>query len=270
MTAVTAGTPLDATNAPAPRLTFPHLLRAEWIKLSTLRSTWWSVGIVAVLSVAVSAMMASAANDFGPGYMPIMAIVSPLQFTMLLAGILGAIAITGEYSTGMIRSTFTAAPRRGAVLVAKAIVTATLMFVVSLVVFLLSVAVTAPILREPVDWSDPAQSVLPILGGALSMVMFTLIGLSFGFLLRSGAGAISATIAVMFVLPIVAASFPYGDPAWQWVRDIAQYLPMNLAQSLTSVGDEYGLADGPALLGVAVWIVAGLVAAWGVLRRRDA
>lgn len=270
MTTAIAPQALAPTAPSSPRVTFPRLLHAEWIKLATLRSTWWSFAIVAVLSVGISAMLASASRDFGPGFEPVMVVVSPLPFTMLLAGILGAIAITGEYSTGMIRSTLTAAPRRGSVLASKAIVAAGLMFVVSLVVFAGAVAATAPILREPIDWSDPARSTLPILAGALSMAVFTLIGLAFGFVLRSGPGAIAATVAVLFVLPIIASIFPYGDPAWQWVHDAEQYLPMNLAQSLTSVGDDYGLADGTALLGFAAWVVTGLLAAWAVLRTRDA
>ena len=117
MTALAPATRADAgARAASPyRLTFANLLRSEWIKITTLRSTWWSLGITAVLSIGISMMIASASAQFGGGFPAVSAILSPTQFTMLVAGILGAIVITGEYSTGMIRSTLTAEPRRGAV-----------------------------------------------------------------------------------------------------------------------------------------------------------
>ncbi|MCI9873043.1 ABC transporter permease, partial [Arthrobacter humicola] len=110
-----AAAPRRATHAPAHRLTFARLLRSETIKILTLRSTWWSLGITAVLSLGISFLLALAANDNGGGFAPATLLTAPIQFTMLVAGIFGAIVITGEYSTGMIRSTLTAEPRRGVV-----------------------------------------------------------------------------------------------------------------------------------------------------------
>src|SRR5215217_7450723 len=88
------------------RLTFARALRGEWIKLATLRATRWSITVTAVMTIGIAVLIASAVDM--PGFEPIQAVVSPIQFTMLLAGILGAISVTGEYSTGMIRSTLTA------------------------------------------------------------------------------------------------------------------------------------------------------------------
>src|SRR3546814_17112605 len=118
MTTTSATTASPATRTTPYRLTFPRALRSEWIKLSTLRSTWWSIGIVAALTIGIALLIALAIND--PDFLGIQAVVLPIQFTMLLAGILGVIAVTGEYSTGMIRSTLTADPIRGSVLSAKA------------------------------------------------------------------------------------------------------------------------------------------------------
>ena len=101
------------------RLTFIRAVRGEWIKLATLRSTWWSIGIAAILTIGIAVLIAQAIDM--PGFEPIQAVVMPIQFTMLLAGILGAISVTGEYSTGMIRSTLAANPKRGSVLGAKAV-----------------------------------------------------------------------------------------------------------------------------------------------------
>ena len=114
MTTATATPTRTVEHAGTHRLNGANLLRSEAIKVTTLRSTWWSLGIALVLSLAISCLIAASSRDFPNPLPPISAILSPTQFTMLVAGILGAIVITGEYSTGMIRSTLTAEPRRGA------------------------------------------------------------------------------------------------------------------------------------------------------------
>jgi ABC-2 type transport system permease protein len=267
MTAV-ATPPAARTRAAAShRLSFAHLLHSEWIKVVSLRSTWWSLGVAAVLSIGISMMIAGASRSFGPGYPAISAILSPTQFTMLVAGILGAIVITGEYSTGMIRSTLTAEPRRGAVVLAKAVVVSLLMAATTIVIYAVAILATAPLLSEGIDWSDASLSLTPVLYGVLSMVVFTLIGLGFGFLIRNGAGAIAATVGVLFVLPIVFSLFSIAGEGWQWIVDLTEYLPMNAAAHLTSPGNTELLPALPALLG---WGVIPLVLGYIVLRSRDA
>lgn len=262
-----AAAPAPRTATPAAHLTFVRVLRAETIKLVSLRSTWWSIGITAVLSVGISALMATASRDFPSEFPPVMAITAPMQFTMLLAGILGAISVTGEYSTGMIRSTLTAVPRRGEVLAAKAVVVGGFLAIASAIIFGVAVLATAPILASPIDWSEPAQSIVPIAYSVMSMTVFALIGVGFGFILRSGAGAIAATVGVLFVLPIVVDLFRLFGPAWAWVADLGKHLPMSAAQVLTVPG----AADpGTAVLTLAGWVAVCLAGAWAVLRVRDA
>lgn len=252
------------------RLTFVRAVRGEWIKLATLRSTWWSIGIVAVLTIGIAVLIVQAIDM--PGFDPIQAVVMPIQFTMLLAGILGAISVTGEYSTGMIRSTLAANPQRGSVLAAKATVVALFLFVSSAVIFTLAaVAVSAVVASrdQGVDWADPSASVLPILVSSIAMAVFALIGVAFGFILRSGAGAIAATVGLLFVLPIVANFFQLAGEAWAWVADAANYLPVAAAQSAI-LPDGAALETPVAFLTLAAWVVAGMLAAWAVLRGRDA
>jgi len=262
-----AAAPVRTTNGH--RLTFLSAVRGEWIKLTTLRSTWWSIGIVAVLTIGIAVLIAQAVDI--PGFEPIQAAVMPIQFTMLLAGILGAISVTGEYSTGMIRSTLAANPVRGSVLAAKALMVAAFMFVSSLLIFgaaALAVSFVVATRDQSVDWSDPSASYLPILVASLAMAVFSLLGVAFGFILRSGAGAIAATVGLLFVLPIVASMFGIAGEAWQWVSDAARYLPMAAAQSAIIPGT--GLDEPVAYLTLACWVVAGLLGAWTVLRTRDA
>ena len=270
MSTITAPAPARATMVapPAARLSFGRVLRSEWIKLATLRSTWWSLGIAVALSVGISLLMAAASADFGAGFPAVSAIVMPMQFTMLVAGILGAIAVTGEYSTGMIRSTLAAEPRRGVVLAAKALVVAAVLAVTTIVGYAVAIVLTAPILTQQIDWSDAAMSTIPLAYGVLSMMVFALIGLSFGFLIRNGAGAIAATVGVLFVAPIVVSIFSAFGESWQWIVDLGRYLPMNAAAAVTAPGGGDDVL--PALLALVAWVIVGLGAGWTVLRTRDA
>ena len=249
------------------RLTFPRLVVSEWIKLTTLRSTWWSLAIAVLLSVGISALIAAASADVGPGFPAVSAILMPTQFTMLVAGILGAIAVTGEYSTGMIRSTLAAAPRRGAVLLAKVVVVGLLIGVATIVSYALAAVATAPFLSEGIDWSDPGYSIIPLGFGVLSMIAFALIGVGWGFLVRNGAGAIAATVGLLFVMPIVTNLFTIAGESWKWIVDAGDYLPTNAAAALSAPGAQDVL---PSLLALAAWVVALLVGGWAVLRTRDA
>ena len=252
------------------RVTFPRLLRSEWIKLSTLRSTWWSIGLTAVLTFGIALLMAAAFQN-APGFPAINAVVIPFQFTMLLAGILGAIAVTGEYATGMIRSTFAAQPRRGAVLAAKAVVVAAFLFIASLVIFAVAAVLVAPFFSgdDAIDWRIDGTW-MPILTASASMAVFALIGLAFGFMIRSGAGAIAAAVGLRFVLPIVASIFAGVSSDWEWIGWVADHLPLAAAQYaiITEPGAPVEAAEAWGTL--AAWVAATALGAWAVLRTRDA
>ncbi|GAA1139018.1 ABC transporter permease subunit [Microbacterium natoriense] len=270
MTAVQAAPAAPVRTSSGQRLTFLRALKGEWIKLATVRSTWWSIAITAVLTIGIAMLIAQAIDV--PGFDPINAVVMPIQFTMLLAGILGAISVTGEYSTGMIRSTLTANPVRGSVLAAKATVLAAFLFVSSLIIFgaaALAVSLVVSGREQSIDWSDASASLLPILVSSLAMAVFALIGVAFGFILRSGAGAIAATVGLLFVLPIVANFFAFAGETWKWVMDAATYLPVAAAQS--AILPDGATLEGPVpYLTLAGWVVAGMLGAWAVLRTRDA
>lgn len=266
MTAL-ASAPRRATHAHPHRLTFAHLLRSETIKILTLRSTWWSLGLTAALSLSISFLLALASSDNGGMFSPVMILVAPIQFTMLVAGIFGAIMITGEYSTGMIRSTLTAEPRRGAVVLAKALVISLLMAATTVFTYIAAALITAPLVSGGLDWSEPSSSLLPLLFGVASMVAFTLLGLGFGFLIRNGAGAIAATVGILFVLPIVMSLFAMAGDRWAWIYQSVDYLPSNAATTLITAGstDVTGAA-----IALTAWAVAPLALGWATLRSRDA
>ncbi len=286
MTTLTAPeTPTRATFQPvsAHRLSFGRLLRAEWIKFTTVRSTWWSFGLVALVSVGLSLLQAVALASFAAedmagataaeaNGMATMTILFATILTQLLAVIIGTITVTGEYSTGMIRSTLTAAPARIGSLLAKALIVATTVFVFSLIVFALAALATGPILPAGfLDLSDPETSIMPLLGGALYLALVSAMGVGLGFVIRNGPGALALGISLIFVAPILVMFFPQTEQ-FAWVQDAAAYLPSNAGQSLFMGAplSGSGLETWPAIIALVVWAVALIAAGAGVLKARDA
>ncbi|TQJ32006.1 ABC transporter permease [Microbacterium sp. SLBN-146] len=285
MTSLTA--PETDVSAPASRyadghrVSFLRLLRSEWIKLTTLRSPWWSIAIVAVMTVGFALLAAwslqSIPDDIGgPAGVgagtAVNMVLLPTSFTVLLAAILGSIQITGEYSTGMIRSTLTAAPGRIGSLLAKCVVVGGFVFVASVVIFTATAFAIAPVLAVSdirFDLSDAGSTILPILAGSFMMAVIALIGLSAGYLLRNGPGAIALGVGVVFVLPLVPAFFPQTDE-WQWIHDIADCLPTNAGQALMIADNAGALEPTVAFVTLVLWGAVGIAASAVGLKARDA
>jgi ABC-2 type transport system permease protein len=264
------------------RVTFAHLVRSEWIKFTSVRSTWWSIGLVAVISIGLSVLMATAfASMSGEApAMPVDAanrqavqvVVFSTVLTQMLAVILGTITVTGEYSTGMIRSTLTAAPGRIAALFAKALVIAVTMFVTSVVVFAIAGIASGPMLPTGgIDLSHPDSSVMPLLGAALYLSLVAVLGIGLGFIIRNGPGALAAGIGLVFVAPILVMFFPRLE-SFQWIHDAASYLPSNAGQSLFMGSPMTGdlLEPIPAVLTIIAWAAVAVVGGIAVLKTRDA
>ncbi len=280
-------TPVTASDRPESpyRLSFAHLVRAEWIKFTTLRSTWWSFGMVAVVSVGLSLLQALAIASFAgemgesgsasvaqANEQAVMVVVFATVLTQLLAVIIGTITVTGEYSTGMIRSTITAAPGRIGALLAKALVVAVTMFVFSMIVFAIAALVTGPILPTGMlNLSDLDSSLMPLLGAALYLAAMAVMGIGIGFVLRNGPGALAIGIGIVFVAPVLVMFFPRIDD-FAWVHDLAAYLPSNAGQSLFMGQPMSGevLETWPAIITIIAWGVGALVAGAAVLKSRDA
>lgn len=285
MSTLTSTAPSVKTPAAAdPHLhvSFVRLVRSEWIKFTTVRSTWWSIALVIVLSVGLSLLMAASfasfALDNAEAGMPqgnaiaVQVIVFSTVLTQLLAVILGAITVTGEYSTGMIRSTLTAAPGRFGAVLAKALVVGVAMFVTSVIVFAITAIVTGPILTtNALDLSDPETSLMPLLGAASYLALMAMMGVGIGFIIRNGPGALAVGIGLVFVAPLVVSFFPRVDN-FAWIHDLASYLPSNAGQSLFLSGGMSGnaLETIPAVITMLAWAVAALVGGIAVLKTRDA
>lgn len=282
---LTAPTAAPATPTPADpgiHLSFARLVRSEWIKFTTVRSTWWSIALVLVLSIGLSLLMAASFASFAAeaavdgmpqgNAIAVQVIAFSTVLTQLLAVILGAIMVTGEYSTGMIRSTLTAAPGRSGAVLAKALIVGVTMFVTSIIAFAIIAVVTAPILStNALDLSELDTSLMPLLGAASYLALMAMMGVGIGFVIRNGPGALAIGIGLVFVAPLLVSFFPRVDN-FAWIHDLASYLPSNAGQSLFLGGGMSGdsLDTIPAVITMIAWAAAALIGGIAVLKTRDA
>ncbi|GAB6939737.1 ABC transporter permease subunit [Isoptericola variabilis] len=272
------------------RVTFGRVLRGEWIKFRTLRSTVWTVVITAVVMVGLALMMAaimrvaadtpemSEGMSQDPGLQAIgltgtTIVTFGYSFGALAIGVLASLIVTSEYSTGTVRSTFAAVPRRLPVLWAKLVVIVLTTAVVVAVALAIAYVVTAPMLDTAglsVDLSDGEQ-VRALVGCVLYLATVAAFALAVGTLMRHSAGAIFTIVAIFFVVPLIFNIVVQAtDAAWtDWVNKL---LPSVAGERIISRGIETDTLLDP-WVGYAVLVgytVVLLVAAAITLKRRDA
>jgi ABC-type transport system involved in multi-copper enzyme maturation permease subunit len=263
-------------TAPTLKVTPARVLLSEWTKLRSLRSTLFSLLTAMLCLVGFSILAASliAANWPPPSrqdvesFDPVGVSLAGGFFAQLAFGVLGVLIITGEYSTGMIRATLAAVPKRIPVLWAKALVYGTTCLVLSLVSVLLAFFLGQASLSSKdieASFGDPNVARV-VIGAALYLTGVGLLGLALGALLRNTAGAISALFGLLFVVPVVVHFLPAS-----WNDAIAKYLPSNAGQVVMDLhpGPEQ-LGPWTGLLVFFLYAAVLLVLAGVSLVRRDA
>jgi hypothetical protein len=252
------------------------VLASEWIKLWSVRSTYAALVIAAVLAVGLSALgtylTAAAAAHPPPGSPPLPDALT-LSFSgfptaQLAVAVLGVLAFTAEQSTGLLRTTLVAVPRRQAVLAAKAATAGAVALAAGEVLAFASFFVTQAILSGHHRGLSLGRPGVPgaVLAGGFYLAVVALLGLGLGVLLRSTAAAIAAAVALTYLIPEILSLLP--SP---WNGRIDRFLPLTAAQQLVSLHPRTDmLAPALSLLVVAGWAVAALAAACVVITRRDA
>ena len=284
MTTATLPVPLSVK----PRLSAAGIVRSEWIRLRSVRSTMWCYGILVVLMLGIGVLISCLA-DFGGGDVTgdtarsivVAASTGGLNVAVLIVAVLGALIITGEYATGMIRSTFAAVPRRTGAIAAKALVLASTTFVATSVAIWLTALVTWPILAGrgvEVQLSDPSVF-LPLLGGAVYVTMIALLAFGFGMILRSTAGTLATVLGLIMVAPLILQMLS-GLTQAGWLTDISALLPQNAGSHLYAYSGTAALPTADTCrLTLNGWSGFGVLAAWDAIvlsaalilvKRRDA
>lgn len=252
---------------------FADTLRAEWIKFWSVRSTPWSiVALVALgagLTVLVCAVSAADLADGSAGEAAGAFITWGMTVAQITAIVLGALVVTSEYGTGMIRATLTATPHRGRVLAAKAVVLTTTLFVVGTLTAVLGYLGGNWFLqREGVGLALTDDGVLrALLGSGLYMAGIGLFAAAVGLLVRHTAAALSIVLALLLVVGNMVVLLP---GAWgEWATRL---MPGNAGSVVaTPVSFNPNLLD--PWVGFAVFcaeVAAVVLAGYLVLRRRDA
>ena len=265
-----------APSMPPGRISMKGLLRSEWTKLRTVRSTIWTLGATVLTGVAVSAIAMgvtrahwateSAANR--AAFDPIeVSLVGVYLGGSLVLGVLGILVVSSEYATGTIRATLAADPRRPMVLAAKVLVFTAVALVMAEVTSFASFLIGQAILTSPAKHATLSNPGAPraVAGVGLFLCVSGLLALGIAAVVRHTAGAISAYVFVQLVLPIIVAGFP--NPLQ---HQIERLLPLEIGSAMINnpAPDAFGPWTGFLILcGYTLLILAlGMV----LLVRRDA
>jgi ABC-2 type transport system permease protein len=255
-----------------------NVLTSEWTKIRSVRSTYWTLFSAAATTIGLSAIVCAVyvaqydhltARD-KVGFNPASTSLTGGVLAQFAIAVLGVLVISSEYATGMIRTTFAAVPQRLTVLAAKAAVFAAVTLVVTtaacfIAFFIGQAMLSAKGLGISIGSPDALRTVV---GTSLYLAVLGLLSLGLGGLIRKTAGAITAMVGILFVLPVLASLLPSSMDAVQ------RYLPSEAGQAIINGGSTArgGTALSPWLgLGVFfLYAVAALGAAAVTLVRRDA
>ncbi|MEU5432153.1 ABC transporter permease [Streptomyces sp. NPDC020719] len=279
ITATETSAPAPAPAArPAYKVTGPRVLRSEWAKLWSLRSTWITLGLGLLFLVAFGLIAAAQYKSHYDSGRPMdrdwadsTAVSLSLfgtNFAQLALGVLGVLVTAGEYSTGMIRSTLAAVPRRLPVLWSKSAVFGLVALVLgtvgSFITFLFASKIAAD--TPAAMTMSHAGVVRSLLGAGLYLGLVGVIGAALGALLRSVAGGISVLVATLMLVPGLMSLLPSS-----WKDDITRYLPSKAGESMFALTHDSTTLSPTAGLAVFLgWTVLALAGAAYRLVRSDA
>ena len=256
--------------------TFADVLRSEWTKLRSVRSTFWALTVTVVLGIALGAVI-SAATAHGYAKFSVSQKLSwdptgvsgaGMAIAQLAIAVLGVLCISSEYSSGMIRASLIAVPKRGRVLAAKSLVFAAVTFLVGEVTCFVAFFVGQALISGHAPHAalgDPGVA-RAVVGGGLYLVALAVLSVAAGALLRHPAAAIACMIAVVLVLPGIAQALPDS-----WRNPVTEFWPTQAGSQLTSVyHSAHTLQPWPGFGVMCLFVAIVYAIAWTLLDRRDA
>ncbi|HWB21330.1 MAG TPA: hypothetical protein VG652_00405 [Gaiellaceae bacterium] len=267
-----------ATQTPQPplRVTQARVALSEWTKLWSLRSTRWSLFVTLLLTIGlpllVATILSSHWGQMSPGeqasHHPLEVALVGVAIGELAIGVLGVLVISGEYSTGMIRATMTAVPKRLPVLWAKAGVFGAVTFALTLPAVLIAFFASQAILARhdilQISLSSPGATRV-VIGGALYLTVTGVFALALGAIVRNTAGGIASFVGILFVIPPLMNVLPAS-----WNNAISPYLPINAGTEIFTLNPGSGNLSTWAGFGLYCGYTAALLAVAAVLiARRD-
>lgn len=261
---------------PSGRYGISRLVRSEWTKLRTVRSTMWTLSVTVLLGIGIGAIATAETrahwSTMSPGsragFDPISTSLIGVFIAQFAIGVLGALAISAEYGSGTIRATLSAAPRRPLVLVAKAAVFGVVALVVAEVVAFIAFFLGQALLSAPATHATLGSpgALRAVVGCGLYICVLGLLSLGLATIIRHTAGAISAFVGILLVLPLVVQALPSSIEF-----DVRPYLPDRIGAEMISHSTFPGsFSPWVGLLILCGYAVAALAIGGVLLVRRDA
>jgi ABC-2 type transport system permease protein len=265
----TAGQARSGAGTP----TFASVVRSEFTKIRSVRSTYWTLLVLVIVTVGFGALASFGATrgQHGPFFDATQRSLGGLYISQLVIGVLGVLVISSEYSTGMIRTTLTTMPRRGLMIAAKALVFAIVAFVTGLITCFASFFLGQAIMSSHhINASLSQPNVLrAVIGGALFLTACGMLAFGLGLLLRHTAGAITTVVGLLFVVTILVNFLPstWQDHIDKWMPAMAgtqiwATIPSQGQPAMFAPWTGFAVLCGYA----AIALVAGLI----LFRERDA
>jgi hypothetical protein len=276
----TTATPAHAAGAPrvlpasAGRANFAGALRSEFTKIRSVRSTYWTLFALVVVTVGFGALASwgAATHEHGPFFDATQRSLGGLYISQLVIGVLGVLVITAEYSTGMIRTTLSTMPYRGTIVAAKAVVFTAVALVTGLITcfaaFFLGQALMS---SHHINATLSQPNVLrAVIGGALFLTASGLLGFGIGLLLRHTAGAISTVVALLFVITLLVNFLPQS-----WQEHVDKWMPAIAGTQIwTTVAAPAGstpvFAPWTGFAVFCIYAAIAVIAGLALFRKRDA
>jgi ABC-2 type transport system permease protein len=288
MTTATAATPAPVRTGKEPKARFRDLVRSEWTKTRSLRAALWVLGLGVVAVIAANAFIVH--SDFPyidngshisrPGQPPVLP-YDPLKnglgniagdIFMVIAGGIGALTLSGEYTSGLIRTTLAAVPDRRAAIAAKSAVVAAIMTVAGAVASLGSFFITNAMLASRhvgLSLSSPG-CVRAVLAYTLIAPVAALVGVGLAAVIRNPAGSVATLVVLLMVVPEF-----FGGDKHEWLKKTGEMLPQNaLLRLKANPAVDQDLGKYPASItaswiALAAWALVALIVAVLVVDRRD-
>jgi ABC-type transport system involved in multi-copper enzyme maturation permease subunit len=257
------------------RAGFADALRSEWTKIRSTRSTYWTLLALVVVCVGIGALSSAGTASHHEGitrasFDATQQSLAGLYVGQLVIAVLGALVITSEYTTGMIRTSLAVQPRRGVVFAAKAAVFAAVTLVIGLITsfgsfFVGQAIVSGAHLSATLGQPNVLRAVI---GGALFLTACGMLAYGLGALIRHTAGAISTAIGLLFVVTVLVQFLPQS-----WQATVDKWTPALAGSQIWATKATSGAHQFPAWGGFAVlagWAVAAVIAGLVMFRTRDA
>ncbi|HET9731664.1 MAG TPA: ABC transporter permease subunit [Acidimicrobiales bacterium] len=256
------------------RVTGRRVVRSEWIKLRTLRSSWLAIGMAVAGMVGIGLLVCWSTNarwdHMDPierlTFDPVFRSLVGIEIAQLVIGVLGVLVITGEYGTGMIRSSLAAVPARLPVLWGKLLVYGAVVLVWAMVASFASFYGGQALLGVHGTTIDGPGVLRAVIGAGLYLAVVALFAVGLGFVVRNTAGGIAVLFALLLVLPGIVHALPSS-----WQHHVLPYLPSQAGGSVFSLRRDADTLSPWTGFGVFVaWAAAAVAAGAAMLVRRDA